>query len=180
MTKHLDEIEVFDYLKGSRDKLTKDRQSHLDECDYCQHVLKEHSKVNSILSKMKSLKAPAGVYDYVSNKINIKPANKKDWFFYITFGTLIIVALLLFFDFGDNKMNTKLNRQEQVKDFIQDKISIDKLNIEENTEQLYQKFTGVFKAFGRSTYGSTILFVFCVVLFYLFVDQQFLRKKIHH
>ena len=180
MTMHLNEIEVFDYLKSGRSILSEDRKVHLDGCDFCQRVLKEQSAVNSFLYKVKPLKAPAGIYDYVNQKINIKPAHKKDWFFYITLGTLVVVALLLFFDFGDTKMQTKSNRQEQVKEFIQDKIAIDKINIEENTEQLYQKFNGIFKAFGRSTYGGTILFVFCVVLFYLFIDQHFLRKKVHH
>lgn len=180
MTTHLNEIEIFDYVNNNRDKLSKLHQAHLDECDYCQQLIRDQKEVNSILSKMKSLKTPADIYNLVSKKINAKQGSKRDWLFYITLGTLAIVAMLLFFDFGGSKMQSKSNRPEQVKDFIQDKMSIDNLNIEENTEQLYQKFTGIFKAFGRSTYGGTILFVLCVVLFYIFVDQQFLRKKIHH
>ena len=180
MTMHLNENEVFDYLKGGRTSLPDDRKSHLDGCEFCRQKLKEQAEVGSILAKMKSLKAPAGIYEYVSHKINNKPAHKKDWFFYITLGTLAIVALLLFFDSGSSKMQTKSNRPEQVKEFIQDKMAIDKINIEENTEQLYQKINGFFKAIGRSTYGSTIIFVFCVVLFYFFLDQQFLRKKLNH
>lgn len=128
---------------------------------------------------MRSLKVPIDIYTLVSQRINMKPTHKKDWLFYITLGTLAIVALLLFFDFGNIQLQTKSNRQNQLKEFIQDKIIIDKVNIEKNSEKLYQKFNGIFKAFGRSTYGSTILFIFCVVLFYLFIDQHFLRKKVH-
>lgn len=179
MTMHLNETEVFDYINSIHRKLLADRKAHLDSCHYCQRVIKEQSDVNSILTKMKSLKVPIDIYAFVNQKINMKPAYKKDWLFYITLGTLVIVALLLFFDFGSNQMQTKSNRQKQLKEFFQDKIAIDKVNIEENTEQLYQKFNGIVKAFGRSTYGSTILFIFCVVLFYLVIDQHFLRKKVH-
>ena len=161
-------------------QLTELHQSHLDECDYCQRLVKEQTDVNLILTKIKSIKAPAGIYNLVSNKINFKPARKRDWFFYITLGTLAIVAMLLFFDFGDSNTQPKSNRQEQVKDFIQNKISFENLNIEENTENFYRKFNGLFKYIGRSPYVSTILFVLCVVLFYIFVDQQYLRKKMHH
>ena len=180
MTLHLNENEVFDILSGGRGKLPEDRKTHLDACNFCQLQVKEQAAINSILTKMKSLKAPAGIYEYVSQKINRKPANQKDWFFYITLGTLAIVALLLYFDFGSTKMQIKSNRPDQVREFIQDKIAINKINIEENTELLYQKFNGFFKVIGRSAYGSTIIFVFFVVLFYLFIDQHFLRKKIRH
>ncbi len=179
MTMHLTENEVFDYIQGSHEKLPKDRKAHLDKCDYCQRVVKDQSNVNSILIKMRSLKVPIDIYALVNQKINMKPAYKKDWLFYITLGTLAIVALLLLFDFGNTPMQAKSNRQEQLKEFFQDKIAIDKVNIEENTVQLYQKFNGIFKAFGRSTYGSTIVFIFCVVLFYFVIDQHFLRKKVH-
>ena len=180
MTMHLNEIEIFDYLKDGRAKFPENSLSHVKECEYCLKVLKEQSEVNSIIFKMKHLKAPAGIYDFVSRKINNKPAHKRDWFFYIMLGTLAIVAMLLFFNFGTADNNVKPNRQEQVKEFIENKISLENLNIEQNTEQLYQKVNGIFKTFGRSTYGGTILFVLCVVLFYIFIDQQFLRKKIHH
>lgn len=177
MTKHLNEIEIFDCVKSKNRTLSKDRQSHLNTCDYCQQTVKEQSELNSILFKMKHLKAPNGIYNFVKGKINPKPSPKRDWFFYIMLGTLAIVATLLFFNFGSNDDKFKPNRQEQVKEFIENKISLENINIEEDTEQLYQKFNGVFKAFGRSTYGSTILFVLCVILFYIFIDQQFLRKK---
>jgi len=179
MTMHLNENEVIDYLRSGRNILPDNRIKHLNTCEFCRQVIKEQTEVNSILAAMRSLKAPAGIFDYVNRKIIIKPAHKKDWFLYVTLAILVIVALLLFFDFGNPKLDKRSNRQDQVKEFIQDKITIDKLQIEENTKQIYQKFTGFFKAFGRSTYGGTILFVFCVVLFYLFIDQHFLRKKIH-
>lgn len=179
MTMHLSESEIFDYINSNHRKLPADRKAHLDACEFCQRVIKEQTDVHSILIKMESLKIPINIFTFVSPRINKKSVHKKDWLFYITLGTLAIVALLLFFDLGSIQMQTKSNRQEQLKEFFQDKIAIDKVNIEENSEQLYQKFNGIFKAFGKSTYGTTLLFVFCVVLFYLFIDQHFLRKKIH-
>jgi hypothetical protein len=179
MTMHLNENDVHDYLKGGRNNLPENRRAHLDTCDYCQQQLKEHTEVGSILTRMRTFQAPAGIYETVIQKINRRPVHKKDWFFYITLTTLAVVALLLFFDFGSEKIQKKSVKEEQIKDFIQEKMSIDKLKIEENTVHVYQNFISVMKKFTRTTYGSTSIFVLLVILFYLFVDQQFLRKKLN-
>jgi hypothetical protein len=180
MTKHLNELEIIDYLKEGYHKLPIDRRAHLDECDYCKQVIKDQSEVNAILSKMKLLKAPAGIYNTVSRRIINYPVHRKDWFFYITLVIIAVIAMLLFFDFGNEKVQKKSVKKEQVKDFIQKKMSFDELKIEETTVQVYHNFISVMKEFSRSTYGSTIIFVILVILFYLFVDQQFLRKKLNH
>ena len=180
MIEHLNEFEIIDYLRGGYNNLPVERRIHLDECDYCKQVIKDQSEINSVLSKMKYLKAPPEIFNAVNRKLYSKPAHRKDWFFYITLVALAVVAMLFFFDYGNDKVQKKSVQKEQVKDFIQEKMSIDKLKIEENTEQMYQKFTSVIKAFGRSNYGTTIIFVLLVILFYVFLDQQYLRKKLNH
>ncbi|MEJ2052818.1 MAG: hypothetical protein P8X42_02770 [Calditrichaceae bacterium] len=178
MTRHLSEIEIYDYVQTGEAGLSDSLKKHLAECDYCRIKIKEQKEVDSLLNGWAPKRAPDSISRFVLKEIKKSTAAKVDWIFYFMLAILFVIAVFLYVSNFNNPDQSFENRKDQVVKFIDKNVPVHDMHIDDTVDKFYTSIMNTVLNFIKSNSSIRVaLFAFIGFLFYFIIDQNVFRKR---
>lgn len=175
MTRHLSENQLEDLIHNGKHGLNPLMRLHFEQCEFCQGNLESHSRIDHLLKKLRPESSSPELYKFSLSRLHIlERKDKKDWWFIIAMGLLVVIALFVLIVYPQIGLSEK---GELPVPQTPNGLSVFLEDIRQTIDLPAQDwFTGI--SFD-SGFVVVFLFALIVLMFYFFVDHYF-KPRIQH
>ena len=175
MTRHLSENQLEDLIHDGMHKLDPLMRLHFEQCEFCQGKMDSQSRIDRLLKNLRPQASGTELYQHTLSRLEIlERKDKKDWWFIIAMGLLVVIALYVLIVYPQIGLSEK---GEMIPPQIDTGLGV----LLEDIRQIINLPAQAWLAGLSIDLGYVVvsLFALIVLMFYFFVDHYF-KPRIQH